>query len=243
MMQEMYKCKFCNKICKNSNSLRQHELHCKENLNRVSPSPNFKNNGNSTRGKIWITNNVEQKIVLPKEYEEIYSKQGWIKGQSKKYRDTLKGKSKGIASSVEAEIERRKKISETMRKNHNAGGYRKGSGRGKQGWYKGIYCDSSWELAFVYYHLENNLDIKRCTDTRTYIYEGVEHTYIPDFVTKDGIIEIKGYNTKQALAKHLQNSDIKVLYYDDMKFYINYAIDKVGKDFYKKLYGEVPKRS
>lgn len=41
------------------------------------------------------------------------------------------------------------------------GGYRKGSGVGKSGWYNGIYCDSSWELAYVIYHIDNNLPIIR----------------------------------------------------------------------------------
>lgn len=236
-------CQFCNKECKNLNSLRQHEIRCNNNPNKIKIIPYYKNKVGSAKGRIWITDGINIKLVFPDNFENVYSKEGWVRGLSDAYKKKQKENCKGIASSFEKEIERKKKISETMKKNHKAGGYRKGSGRGKQGWYKGIYCDSSWELAFVYYHLENNLDIKRCTESRKYIYEGVEHTYIPDFVTKDGIIEIKGYNTKQALAKHLQNSDIKVLYYDDMKFYINYAIDKVGKDFYKKLYGEVPKRS
>lgn len=42
----------------------------------------------------------------------------------------------------------RKRISATM-KARKLGGLRVGSGRGKKGWYKGIHCDSSWELAFV----------------------------------------------------------------------------------------------
>ena len=58
--------------------------------------------------------------------------------------------------------------------------------------YKDINFDSSWELAFILYHLDHNLMIQRCTERRYYIFEGIEHTYIPDFITDDGIIEIKG---------------------------------------------------
>lgn len=119
----------------------------------------------------------------------------------------------------------------------HVGGYRKGSGRGKSGWYKGIHCDSSWELAFVIYHLDNGMNIKRCKDYRKYIYEGKEHVYIPDFVTDLGIIEIKGYKTKQWEVKEQANPDIKVLYKEDIKFYLDYVIKKYGKD-YIKLYND-----
>lgn len=107
-----------------------------------------------------------------------------------------------------------------------SGGYRENSGRGKSGWYKGIYCSSTWELAFVVYHLDNGLKIERCNEKRKYIYEGVEHTYYPDFITDEGIIEIKGYNTNQWQAKHDCNPDIKVLFEKDMKSYINYVRQK-----------------
>lgn len=115
----------------------------------------------------------------------------------------------------------------------HTGGYRKGSGLGKSGWYKGIYCDSSWELAFVVYHLDNNLKIKRCKEYRKYIFNNKEHIYIPDFVTDDGIIEIKGYKNEQWLEKEKQNPDVKVLYKDEIQFYINYVIKKYGTDFIK----------
>lgn len=88
-----------------------------------------------------------------------------------------------------------------MKNNDKCGGYRKNSGIGKKGKYKNIYCDSSWELAFVAYHIDNNMFIERCTERRTYVYNNKEHIYIPDFVTDEGIIEIKGYKSEQWLAK------------------------------------------
>jgi hypothetical protein len=56
--------------------------------------------------------------------------------------------------------ETKQKLSKVA-KERNLGGYVKGSGRGKKGWYKGIFCDSSWELAFVIFCLETNKKIKR----------------------------------------------------------------------------------
>lgn len=122
----------------------------------------------------------------------------------------------------------------------NLGGYREGSGRGKQGWYKGIHCDSSWELAFVVYHKDNNLYIDRCKEKRSYIWEGKKHIYYPDFITDDGIIEIKGYSTSQWKSKEKQNPDVKVLYKNEMKKYLDYVINTYGTDFIKLYDGYNP---
>lgn len=108
------------------------------------------------------------------------------------------------------------------------GGYRKGSGIGKKGWYHGIYCDSTWELAFLIYHLEHNLTISRCKEVRKYFYDNQWHKYYPDFVTDEGIIEIKGYRSKSWIEKEKQNPDIITLYRDDMKKYLDYAIKQYG---------------
>lgn len=125
----------------------------------------------------------------------------------------------------------------------HVGGYRVGSGRGKQGWYKGIHCDSSWELAFLVYYLDNNLYIERCKEKRSYIWNDKEHFYYPDFITNDGIIEIKGYSTDQWKSKELQNPDINVLYKEDMKKYLDYVIDTYGIDFIKLYDDSNPKLS
>lgn len=123
----------------------------------------------------------------------------------------------------------------------HTGGYREGSGRGKQGWYKGIHCDSSWELAFLVYHLDHNLYIERCKEKRQYVWNNKQHTYYPDFITDDGIIEIKGYSTDQWKSKEEQNPDVIVLYKDDMKLYLDYVINTYGTDFIKLYDGYNPK--
>ena len=123
----------------------------------------------------------------------------------------------------------------------HTGGYREGSGRGKQGWYKGIHCDSSWELAYLVYHLDHNLYIERCKEKRQYVWNNKQHTYYPDFITHDGIIEIKGYSTDQWKSKEEQNPDVIVLYKDDMKLYLDYVINTYGTDFIKLYDGYNPK--
>ena len=115
--------------------------------------------------------------------------------------------------------------SKWIKENVKWGGYRDRSGRGKSGWYKGVYCSSTWELAYLIYCLDHNVPIERCKEERTYIYNGELHKYYPDFVTPEGIIEIKGYSTKQWEAKRQYNSDIIVLYKSDMEKYLKYVHD------------------
>ena len=138
----------------------------------------------------------------------------------------------GKAHTEEKEVERCNKLRAAAIKN-NAGGRIEGSGRGKKGWYKGFFCDSSWELAFLVYHLDFDKTIARCTEVRTYYWEGKLRRYYPDFVVDDKIIEIKGYKTPQWEAKLAAHPDIVSLYADDIKPYLEYVISKYGKDFIK----------
>ena len=112
-----------------------------------------------------------------------------------------------------------------------AGGLRKGSGRGKSGWYKGHWCDSSYELAWVIYNLENNIPFYRNNKKYTYIWENKERFYIPDFVQNDIIIEIKGFVTDQTIAKMNSVKDLKILYRKDLEKEFNYVYEKYGKNF------------
>ncbi len=73
------------------------------------------------------------------------------------------------------------------------GGYRNGSGRAKSGYYKGIYCGSTYELVWVIYQLDNNKEFSRFETTLE--YNGKK--YIPDFLQNGMIIEIKGYEKQE----------------------------------------------
>jgi hypothetical protein len=141
-------------------------------------------------------------------------------------------KSTGKALTPEKEEERKKKISESMKK---YGGYRIGSGRGKKGWYKGFFCDSSWELAFVLYCLDHKIKIERNTTKLDYTFNGKKRKYIPDFVVDGIFVEIKGYKTEQWNAKHEANPDVKVYYENDLQQILEYVVLTYGKD-YIRLY-------
>ena len=97
----------------------------------------------------------------------------------------------------------KKHTKEAIEKIRKAGGAREGSGNGKKGWYKGIYCDSTWELAFVIYMLDKKINIKRNYKKFSYIYNNEQHNYIPDFYKEDidTYYEIKGFIREKDLFK------------------------------------------
>lgn len=142
-------------------------------------------------------------------------------------------------------IETRLKIKATARKEHRMGGHRIGSGRGKKGWYKGYFCDSSWELAFVIYNIDHDIEFYRNTETFDYEFNGETHKYLPDFIIDDEYYEIKGYITKQWEAKLSQfPSDKKLLVIDEQKIkpYLDYVIANYGKE-YVSLYEKTRTRN
>lgn len=173
----------------------------------------------------------------------------WNKGKvgiySKEYRKKISkglvGKCKGFASTPEKEIERCKNISKSLKLNPKSGGLRRGSGRGKRGWYKGYWCDSSWELAWVIYNIEHNINFKRNELGFEYIFNGIKKKYYPDFIIENTFYEIKGrrsYNDLDEITKekiNQFNGNLEVLYEKQMKKFIDYVINKYGKNF-SKLY-------
>lgn len=117
------------------------------------------------------------------------------------------------------------------------GGYRKGSGRGKSGWYKSYWCDSTWELAWIIYHLDHDIKFERNKIGFEYFYNNRKCKFYPDFLIKGIYIEIKGYMDDKNLEK------IKQFQYPlelivgkiGIKKYLDYAKNKYGSDL-TKLY-------
>lgn len=132
----------------------------------------------------------------------------------------------------------KQKIRNASKTNKRMGGYRKGSGRGKKGSYQGYYCDSSWELAYVIYNLEHGIRFTRNKERFEYKFNGKIRKYLPDFCVDDKYIEIKGYVSKQWLAKKEQfpyQDRLIVIDEDGIQQYINYVTEKYGSN-YTRLY-------
>jgi hypothetical protein len=199
----MNTCLHCQKTFSNKGGLGGHQPFCKSNPDRVqrTKSPNAH----------------AKKGYTPWNKGKEGLQTGWNKGMT------------GLEGTPHT-VETKHRLS-VVAKERKLGGYVQGSGRGKKGWYKSFFCDSSWELAYVVYCLEHNIDIKRNTEKRQYIWQGVIKNYIPDFIVQGAITEVKGYKTEQWMAKLAANPDVIVLYEKDLEIILEYVKNKYGKDF------------
>ena len=117
------------------------------------------------------------------------------------------------------------------------GGYRPGSGRAKTGYYHGIYCGSTYELVWLIYQIDHNKDFKR--------FEGVLEwngtKYIPDFLQDGKIIELKGFESVESVARktlvaNRNGYEVIVLRKNDLKNEFDYVFYTYGLS----LYGNLP---
>lgn len=119
------------------------------------------------------------------------------------------------------------------------GGYRNGSGRAKHGYYKGIYCGSTYELVWVIYNIDHSIIFER--------FQGqLEHDgtrYIPDFLIGNTIHEIKGYCDELTVSKKCEVArkngyDIVVEYKKDIQYMFDYVESKYNTKKLYELYDE-----
>lgn len=210
----MFICQYCGSIRKSKKSLIAHEATCPKNLTGYR---NIPWNKGKTKDSSESIKALSDKMTGRKRPE--------FSGQNHPYYGKLWG------SAVTGHTDNTKKYLSEVATSRGFGGYVQGSGRGKKGWYKGFFCDSSWELAYVIYCLDHNMQIRRNTEQRQYVWEDKVRNYIPDFVVDGVLTEIKGYKTAQWLAKLAANQDVTVLYEQEMKPYLQYVVETYGKDY------------
>ena len=164
----------------------------------------------------------------------------WNKGLKKeenesvlKMSNTLKEKYKN--NEIVNGFKDKKHTDASLKKIAESGGVRHGSGRGKKGWYKGYWCDSSWELAYVIYNLEHDIKFERNVKGFEYEFNNKKYKYYPDFILDDGTyIEIKGYLDEKGKAKISAISNLKlILGKKENEKYLDYTIKNYGEDFIK----------
>lgn len=125
--------------------------------------------------------------------------------------------------------------------------HKKGTGRGKNGYYADIYCSSTYELAFVIWAIDWGLPIQRSTRRIDYSHAGKSRAYYPDFEIGNTTYEIKGRkeagtNAKARAARAVCN--YVLIDKSKIGFYLDYVRAKYGKkveDIYPVLYGGRPK--
>ena len=122
----------------------------------------------------------------------------------------------------------------TKRKN------RKSRKRCYKGTYKGIKCDSRWELAFLIYCMDKGKQIQRCNEVFEYQVKGKSHKYYLDFKVKNTIIEIKGKYRKNLKYKLdcVRKAGFKIVLIDKYKIkpYLEYCYKKYKTEHLEKLY-------
>ena len=194
--------------------------------------------------KSFATGKRNAKEIWHNMSDEAKKRWNWNKGLTKKTSKILRSQSERVKQKyASGELtgsfkghkhseESKKKISLGTSKSYNYDANRK-SGRGKKGYYKGFYCASTYELAYVIYCLDHNIQIERCKEYFEYEYQGQKHRYYPDFVVNDEIVEIKGFWNGRVNAKRdavlLQNRKYKILFPKDMDFIFKYIEERYGK--------------
>lgn len=118
------------------------------------------------------------------------------------------------------------------------GGYREGSGRSKNGYYKGIFCNSTYELCWVIYNIDHKIKFERFPTKLE--KDGV--VYYPDFLLDDKktIIETKGYEKQESVDRKTKVAEsfgytVIVLRKDDLQ----YAFDYVEETYKTKKFYEL----
>lgn len=221
----MYKCKYCQKECKNANSLRNHERLCKLNPDRdlttyekYGPITGFNKKGTRSAWTKGLTKGTSEKVAaMAIKVQDFYIENG----------SNFKGK--------HHTEEAKSKISQAATKN-NLTKFDKPSGRGKRGYYKGIYCQSSWELAYVIFCIDHKINFIRNNKYFEYSFNGKLHHYFPDFYlpNTDTYVEIKGYFDKRSQAKAEQFKGVlQLLTLKEMQPILDYVESVYGKDFVK----------
>lgn len=170
------------------------------------------------------TRNLIEKYGMSSRTLTMAARKGRLKTRDASQSMTVRHKKSPMTSITKTKLR-------SIAKSQGLGGVTKGGGRGKKGWYKGIHCDSSWELAFILYCEDRGIMVTRCTEKRSYEFEGNHYTYYPDFVVDGEIIEIKGYNSPQWEAKYQANPDVKVLFHEQLKPILKHVVEKYGKNF------------
>lgn len=219
MLKSKWKCIECGLWFKTRKQLREHNKVVHKHF-RPGPRKGFTWNKGLTKETSVLVARIGNKVScsLKKAYQN--------------------GKITGRCNDPEKEKLRKQKISLSMRQNPTAGGIRQGAGRGYKGWYKGVFCDSSWELAVVIYWLEHNIKFIRCHEGFKYQFDNEYHLYYPDFKFPTGeYIEIKGNEKslqwKAKLDQFPKDKILIVIGLKEINLYLNYVKTKYGNNFIK----------
>ena len=223
-------CKYCGKECKNLNSLKQHEIRCKENPNHINI---IKTNGNTKHHVSWNKGLTKETDNRVKHQGEKYSqrvKEGIIKPWSSGLTKETDERVRNIA----------KKSSESISNKVKLDTWHNSFGKSKLVEYNGILFHGNWEVEFAKFLDKHIISWVRPTEKFNYAFENKHRFYTPDFYLTDLdiYIEVKGYPTEKDYAKWNQFPDNLTLdiYFGDELLYYNIITEA------KNVYSNVPEK-
>lgn len=182
----MLLCKFCNRECKNENSLRNHMRLCKSNPDRQYSSfldPKVRASFTPSNAAIKAKNEGRE----------------YITSQETRYKLSENSKSR----TSEWNKENGRKIADAIKRKVDEGTWHTSLAKHMHIDYNGIDLHGSWELAYAKFLDANNIKWQRCNESFAYEFDGKIRKYTPDFylIDSDEYVEIKGYKTKKDYAK------------------------------------------
>lgn len=230
-----FRCSSCGRIIKGSGNYKQHlQSNC------INKSRFLKEDGTTYHYSQFLE--VDGKYECPvchklfikggivNHYTHMHTEQG-IHNKLKRANQISQGMLDGTYKTFKGKthsIETKRKISKSMKGNKNYNVNK--TGRGIKGTYKGFWCASTYELAYVIYCLDHNIQIERNTKGFPYEFKGRKHLYYPDFIVNNEYVEIKGFWKEEVDIKaSAVDKPIKILYFKDMDYIFSYIKEKYNK--------------
>lgn len=195
-------CKYCKKECKSKNSLKQHEIRCKFNENRIEIKKRktpYVNPWTTELRKKQSERMFEINKTKPKRFhtEEVKKNQSVRMFERNKTMWTPEFREKHS-----------KKMQEVVKEKPQS--YLCGNLNGRTKWieYKDSYgtnikLNGSWEVLVAEFLNKENINWSRPTLGFEYKWENKKHIYFPDFYLNDYdiYIEVKGFERERDKAK------------------------------------------
>jgi hypothetical protein len=204
-------CKFCNKECKNGNSLRNHERLCKLNLNRQNIKSNFISYNEKLKNGLVVKENKNQYIKAKLEGREIFI--------SDETRKKLSENNKGNKLNEEQKIRHKEAMKRAVLNNPESYTASNVSGRTPIIEYNGFKLKGTWELEVAKWLDRNDIKWTNKLKPFEYEWENSTHLYFPDFylVEFDRYIEVKGFERERDRCKWKVVKDLIIIKKDDIK--------------------------
>ena len=204
-------CCFCGKTCKNLNSLTNHERLCRSNPDGAIQKSNLKQyHSKLANGEISVWNRGLTKESDPR-----------VASQAESQKEYYSMNPSGFTGKHHSDESKRKIALAQLLVDHDT---HNRFSHGKRGYLDGMFFMSTWELAYYIYMRDHGHIIVRCPYKFDYVYEEKEHKYTPDFlVDNELIVEVKGWETDLDKLKYTLVDNLQVLYYNDIKEYIQYV--------------------